>query len=130
MLVMAQDNSTFVKNTTNKEDSEAFNSYQSAACYDQFDGYGGVFNIHDPIDDLQTYGWDDRISSCCFDGFWLLYEDKNYNKYYPNAMVYYGYGENHCRNFNQGWPSFNNRASSIRQVYLVLEDQENPEKSG
>lgn len=97
-------------------------SYQSAACYDQFNGYGSIFNIHDPINDLTYYGWDNRISSCCFNGFWLLYEDKNYNKYYPNAMVYYGYGDNHCRNFDEGFPSFNNRASSVRysQYKFVL----------
>ena len=28
--------------------------YQSAACYDQFNGFGSIFNVHDPINDLRN----------------------------------------------------------------------------
>ena len=35
-------------------------------------------------------------------------------------MVYYGYGLDHCRNMNDGYPSFNNKASSIRYLSHVL----------
>jgi hypothetical protein len=32
------------------------------------------------IGDLNTMGWNDRISSCCFNGIWILYEDTLYNQ--------------------------------------------------
>ena len=28
---------------------------------------------------LVDLGWDDRISSCCFTGFWILYAEEKWN---------------------------------------------------
>ena len=58
---------------------------QTVWCFEQFDGYGQSLKIQNPIRDLADYGWHDKISSCQFTGFWLLYEDRDYNKYYPNV---------------------------------------------
>ena len=60
-------------------------SRQTVWCFEQFDGYGLSLMIQNPIRDLSDNGWNDRISSCKFTGFWLLYEDRDYNKYYPNV---------------------------------------------
>ena len=61
---------------------------QTVWCFEQFDGYGQSLKIQNPIRDLADYGWHDKISSCQFTGFWLLYEDRDYNKYYPNVSMY------------------------------------------
>ena len=31
------------------------------------------------VDKLVDLGWDDRISSCCFTGFWILYAEEKWN---------------------------------------------------
>ena len=31
------------------------------------------------VSQLVDLGWDDRISSCCFTGFWILYAEENWN---------------------------------------------------
>ena len=58
---------------------------QTVWCFEQFDGYGQSLKIQNPIRDLADYGWHDKISSCQFTGFWLLYEDRDYNKDYPKV---------------------------------------------
>ena len=61
---------------------------QTATCYEQLNGYGPFIKITQPIKNLNLYGWDNKISSCCFTGFWLLYEDKNFNNYHSNVRHY------------------------------------------
>ena len=36
------------------------------------------------------------------------------------AMVYFGFGQNYWKNMNEGYPSFNNRASSVRYLLINL----------
>ena len=60
---------------------------QTVWCFEQFDGYGQSLKIQNPIKDLADYGWHNKISSCQFTGFWLLYENRNYNKHYPNVST-------------------------------------------
>ena len=80
MIILA--GSDFVLNTTEVEDR---GTKQRIKCFEQFDGKGDVLIITNPVQNLQNYNFDDRASSCCFTGFWFLYEDKNYNKFYPQA---------------------------------------------
>ena len=61
---------------------------QTIWCFEQFDGYGQSLKIQDPNRDLATYGWRNKISSCQFTGFWLLYSDRDYNEYSPNVPKY------------------------------------------
>ena len=56
-------------------------------CYEQFNGYGASLKIEDSVRDLDYLGWDNIISSCKFTGFWLLYEDTDYNDYNPNVSI-------------------------------------------
>ena len=58
---------------------------QTVWCFEQFDGYGQSLKIQNPIRDLADYGWHNKISSCQFTGFWLLYENRDYNEYSPNV---------------------------------------------
>jgi len=102
--------------SSNKIEVGEYGTKQTVKCFDQFNGYGNSLTLKYPVSDLWTYNWDNKISSCCFTGFWLMYEYRDYNQFNSNGMVYYGYGLDHCRNMNDGYPSFNNKASSIRSV--------------
>ena len=68
--------------------AEKYGTKQTVKCYDQFNGYGNSLELKYPVSDLWTYGWDNRISSCCFTGFWLMYEYKDYNQFNPNVRPF------------------------------------------
>ena len=62
---------------------------QLLECFDGKDGHGSSIKFDYPIKDLWSYGWDNRFSSCCFTGFWFLYEHPNFNRYHSNVSTYY-----------------------------------------
>ena len=70
---------------TKKLSQDQYGTRQTIWCFTQFDGYGKSLKIQTASRDLGNYGWDNKISSCQFTGFWLLYEDQDYNKYNPNV---------------------------------------------
>ena len=52
---------------------------QSLTCYEYWDQQGQYRTFTDYVEDLRSIGWDNRISSCCFTGIWILYDQINYN---------------------------------------------------
>jgi len=80
-------------------------------CYDNTNSGGDAIAATDYIDDLRNYNMDNRISSCCFQGIWILYEDTNYNKNNLGGMNWWAFGDNYCSNVP---PQFDNAASSLR----------------
>jgi hypothetical protein len=64
------------------------NSYhQYLTCYDKFGQSGSSYQVSNNIVDLGSIGWDNRFSSCCFNGIWILYQKKDMNGYEHNAYV-------------------------------------------
>merc|ERR1712080_84630 len=51
---------------------------QRLTCYDYANRGGNSVVATDYIPNLQNYNMDNRISSCCFSGIWILYADQNY----------------------------------------------------
>eukprot|EP00092_Neocalanus_flemingeri_P015528 GFUD01016809.1.p1 GENE.GFUD01016809.1~~GFUD01016809.1.p1 ORF type:complete len:257 (-),score=51.80 GFUD01016809.1:84-854(-) len=84
---------------------------QVADCYDNYQGSGAQFHATDYVPSLRSYNWDNRISSCCFTGIWILYGEEDYNEYSTGAASWWAFGVNSCMDV----PSqFNNEASSLR----------------
>lgn len=84
---------------------------QVLTCYDYNGGGGDSVRAIDYIPQLRTYNMDNRISSCCFTGMWLLYAEENYNGYATGASNYWAYGDNYCEDVPA---PFDNQASSLR----------------
>ena len=84
---------------------------QKLTCYERYNHQGDsvVLNEYAPI--LDNYNFDNRVSSCCFEGIWLLYDQEYYNTNNPNALAFQGWGENFCQDFDNG---FTQVASSAR----------------
>jgi len=80
-------------------------------CYDSYQGGGNRFHVTDYIPSLRNYNWDNRISSCCFTGIWILYSEESYNGYNTNGASWWAYGVNSCMDVPT---QFNNDASSLR----------------
>ena len=86
-------------------------SAQLLTCYDYSGGGGDSVRATDYIPALRNYNFDNRISSCCFTGTWILYAEENYNGYATGASNWWAYGDNSCLDV----PSqFDNVASSLR----------------
>eukprot|EP00095_Tigriopus_kingsejongensis_P011353 maker-scaffold383_size189472-snap-gene-0.40 protein:Tk11353 transcript:maker-scaffold383_size189472-snap-gene-0.40-mRNA-1 annotation:"mrna-decapping enzyme 2" len=81
------------------------------SCSDGFNQVGDSVVLVNNAVDLRQFAFDNRASSCCFQGIWILFDLPNYNALNFNAVMYSGWGENMCVNFDGG---FNNRASSAR----------------
>ena len=94
-----------------KEDKTLVNQYSD--CYDYTAQGGSRLHVIDYIADLAPYSFDNRISSCCFTGIWLMYADRNYNVANIGAANWWQYGNNYCTNVPA---AFDNVASSIRYV--------------
>ena len=71
--------------TSNKIEVGEYGTKQTVKCFDQFNGYGNSLTVKYPVSDLWTYNWDNKISSCCFTGFWLMYEYRDYNQFNSNV---------------------------------------------
>jgi len=84
---------------------------QTLTCYDGRSGVGDSVRAIDYIPNLQGYGMDNRIESCCFTGIWMLYADADYNAYNPGSSNWWAYGENYCIDVPA---PFSNAASSLR----------------
>ena len=84
---------------------------QKLTCYERYNHQGDsvVLSEYAPI--LDNYNFDNRASSCCFEGIWLLYDQEYYNTNNPNALAFQGWGENFCQDFDNG---FTQVASSAR----------------
>merc|ERR1712198_488472 len=57
------------------------------------------------------YNWDNKITSCCFTGLWILYAEQNYNRASTGSSNWWAYGDYSC--LDAPTP-FNNVASSLR----------------
>jgi hypothetical protein len=84
---------------------------QSLNCFDYPNQGGQRMTANDYVSDLKAYNMDNRISSCCFTGIWLLYADANYNNQNHGAANWWAYGDNYCTNVPA---QFDNQASSLR----------------
>ena len=52
---------------------------QAIVCYDYTGQGGDQFRAYDPVTELWRNGFDNKIESCCFDGFWILYGQDSFN---------------------------------------------------
>ena len=84
---------------------------QKIECFDGLNGEGSSEIFIDAITDLDKYGWDDRISSCCATGTWILYAESNFNNDQIGAASYWIYGDQICLNLPDG---FGGEVSSLR----------------
>ena len=84
---------------------------QSLDCYDYVSYGGDRVSAIDYIPALAGYNFDNRISSCCFTGVWILYTNEDYNEMSPGAANWWAYGNNYCTNVPT---QFDNQASSLR----------------
>ena len=114
-------NETFVQNR--------YGVKQFIRCFDQFNGYGNVVEAKYPISDLWDYNFDNRISSCCFTGFWLLYQDVNFNKYNPNVSKIFNrwcqlYSARTFNFFNHRLPCFLCQQLNTYKTILRLTDND------
>ena len=89
---------------------------QFADCYENSNQGGQRLHIDDYYSDLSLYNFNNRISSCCFTGIWLLYADANYNAYNTAAHNMWAFGDNHCMNVYSG---FERTASSARYTGIT-----------
>merc|ERR1712200_325042 len=80
-------------------------------CYEYTNNGGERLRAIDYIDNLVGYNFNNRISSCCFTGIWLLYADTNYNAMGTGAANWWQFGDNYCTDVPSG---FENQASSLR----------------
>ncbi len=57
-------------------------SPQSLTCYDNYDGRGDSLQMYDYAPTLFSteVNFNNRFSSCCFSGVWLLYDNPFYNQ--------------------------------------------------
>eukprot|EP00088_Acartia_fossae_P017540 TRINITY_DN199_c0_g1_i2.p1 TRINITY_DN199_c0_g1~~TRINITY_DN199_c0_g1_i2.p1 ORF type:complete len:245 (-),score=39.72 TRINITY_DN199_c0_g1_i2:83-817(-) len=106
-------NVPFSKSTVKSRISDvtASASSQYADCYDYSNQGGDRLRAVDYIPYLADYNFDNRITSCCITGIWLLYADQNYNQNNLGASNYWVYGDNNCVNVPS---AFDNKASSMR----------------
>lgn len=72
-------------NTTDLSSERLFDSNQYVECFTNYNVQGGSIKITYAINDLYKMGWDNAFASCCFNGFWFLYEDPDFNKYNENV---------------------------------------------
>jgi len=86
-------------------------SSQVLTCYDFSSGGGDSVRAIDYIPNLGSYNFDNRISSCCFTGTWILYAEQNYNGYSVGSANWWAYGDNACMDTPA---QFSNVASSLR----------------
>ncbi|XP_059083008.1 beta-crystallin A1-like [Tigriopus californicus] len=84
---------------------------QELQCY-EFPSYEGIaYRFNDYAPSLSPFDFDNVISSCCFNGVWILYDEHDYNKNDFGAAVYSGWGEGACFTFDA---TFDDKASSLR----------------
>merc|ERR1712012_1476020 len=92
---------------------------QVLVCYDYKSGGGDSVRAIDYIPALRNYNFDNRVSSCCFTGTWILYAEENYNGYSTGAANWWAFGDNYCIGDEEftynDMPQFNydNRARSV-----------------
>ena len=61
---------------------------QLLECFESSNGWGATsFKIENNMNNFWSSGWDNKFSSCCFTGFWFLYQDANYNRDSPNVNI-------------------------------------------
>jgi len=91
--------------------SEVKASSQQLVCYDLNNGGGQSYRFTDYAPNLGSYNWDNKITSCCFTGLWILYAEQNYNRASTGSSNWWAYGDYSC--LDTPTP-FNNVASSLR----------------
>ena len=70
-------------------DQEPEGRKQFLDCYDR---YGSQFHAVDYVPSLRVYNWDNKISSCCFTGIWMLYDAEDYNEYNTGTATWWAHG--------------------------------------
>jgi hypothetical protein len=91
--------------------SAASATVQYLDCFDYNNQGGERFRAVDYVPTLYNNNFDNRISSCCFTGIWIIYADEYYNEMNVGAANWWAYGNNYCTNVPSG---FDNVASSLR----------------
>merc|ERR1712098_672197 len=91
--------------------SEVKASSQQLVCYDLNNGGGQSYRFTDYAPNLGSYNWDNKITSCCFTGLWILYAEQNYNRASTGSSNWWAYGDYSC--LDTPTP-FDNVASSLR----------------
>jgi len=91
---------------------------QAIVCYDYTGQGGDQFRAYDPVTELWRNGFDNKIESCCFDGFWILYGQDSFNNATSVQESWWGFGSSYCTDVPA---PFRNKASSLRYVGLSQE---------
>merc|ERR1711971_351208 len=85
----------------------------SIHCYDYTGQGGDQFRTNDVVAELSKQSFDNKIESCCFDGFWILYGGDSFNNATSIQESWRGFGSSYCTDVPT---QFRNRASSLRYV--------------
>jgi len=91
--------------------SEVKASTQQLVCYDLNNGGGSSYKFTEYASNLGSYNWDNKISSCCFTGIWILFAERDYNRGTTSSSNWWAYGDYSC--LDTPTP-FDNVASSLR----------------
>merc|ERR1711973_979481 len=76
--------------------SEVKASTQQLVCYDLNNGGGSSYTFTEYASNLGIYNWDNKISSCCFTGIWILFADRDYNRGTTSSSNWWAYGDYSC----------------------------------
>jgi len=87
----------------------------SIHCYDYTGQGGDQFRTNDVVAELWKQSFDNKIESCCFDGFWILYGGDSFNNATSIQESWWGFGSSYCTDVPT---QFRNGASSLRYVGL------------
>ena len=68
-----------------KEKNDKVYNMQFAICFESSNQKGESYWISNEIRNLSSVGWNDKFSSCCFNGVWIFYEDVDFNEFSPNV---------------------------------------------
>ena len=87
LIFFTNTNGYVLNNTIEDRYISDFGGDQVLECFASSNCWGASFKIDYGITDFWKYGWDNKFSSCRFNGFWFLYQDVNYNRNYPNVII-------------------------------------------
>jgi len=99
----------------NPNENLAVASNQAIVCYDYTGQGGDQFRTNEVVVELWREGFDNKIESCCLDGFWILYAGDSFNNATSVQESWWGFGSSYCTDLPT---QFRNKASSLRYVGL------------
>ena len=96
LIFITNVNGYILNNTIADRYISDFGGDQRLECFASSNCWGASFKIDYGITDFWKYGWDNKFSSCRFNGFWFLYQDVNYNRNYPAVIIKNNYLPNNA----------------------------------